>query len=55
MSECWTGPCTTQLQPNAQAPVHRLPVREMLEGFYWTAQFTLVAGEVLLDYLKEGE
>ncbi|HFB54522.1 MAG TPA: acetoacetate decarboxylase [Hellea balneolensis] len=55
VSECWTGPCTTQLQPNAQAPVHRLPVREMLEGFYWTAQFTLVAGEVLLDYLKEEE
>ena len=25
--ECWGGPCTVELRPNAQAPVHRLPVR----------------------------
>lgn len=53
ISQCWRGPCTTELRPNAQAPVHRLPVREMLDGFYWEAEFTLVAGEVLLDYLQE--
>jgi acetoacetate decarboxylase len=51
--ECWRGPCTTELRPNAQAPVHRLPVREMLDGFFWSAEFTLVPGEVLLDYLEE--
>ena len=51
--ECWRGPCTVELRPNAQAPVHRLPVREMGEGFLWRAEFTLVAGRVLLDYLKE--
>jgi len=49
--ECWTGPCTVELRPNAQAPLHRLPVREMLDGFHWRAQFTLVAGEVVHDYL----
>ena len=53
VTECWRGPCTVELRPNAQAPVHRLPVREMGEGFFWQASFTLVPGRVLLDYLKE--
>lgn len=52
VSECWRGPCTVELRPNAQAPVHRLPVREMLDGFFWKGSFTLVAGKVLLDYLN---
>jgi acetoacetate decarboxylase len=50
--ECWRGPCTVDLRPNAQAPLHRLPVVEELEGYYWKAEFTLVAGEILHDYLK---
>jgi acetoacetate decarboxylase len=54
LHECWRGPCTVELRPNAQAPVHRLPVREMLDGFHWRADFTLVPGRVLLDYLTEG-
>jgi acetoacetate decarboxylase len=49
--ECWTGPCTVELRPNAQAPLYRLPVREMLDGFHWRGEFTLVAGEVIHDYL----
>ena len=49
--ECWTGPCTVELRPNAQAPVWRLPVIEPLGGFLWRANFTLVAGRVLYDYL----
>ncbi len=53
VTECWRGPCTVELRPNAQAPVHRLPVREMLDGFFWKASFTLVPGRVLYDYLKE--
>ena len=51
ITECWRGPCTVELRPNAQAPVHRLPVREMLDGFFWRGRFTLVAGTVLHDYL----
>ena len=50
--ECWEGPCTVELRPNIQAPVYRLPVREMLNGFYWRGDFTLVHGLVLHDYLK---
>ena len=53
--ECWRGPCTVELRPNVQAPVFRLPVREMLEGFYWRADFTLVPGRVIHDYLAEAQ
>jgi acetoacetate decarboxylase len=51
--ECWVGPATVELRPNAQAPVFRLPVVEPLEAFYWRADFTLVAGEIVHDYLAE--
>ncbi|MCW8197110.1 acetoacetate decarboxylase [Verminephrobacter aporrectodeae subsp. tuberculatae] len=50
--ECWQGACTVELRPNVQAPVYRLPVAEMLDGFYWRGDFTLVPGTVLHDYLK---
>jgi acetoacetate decarboxylase len=52
--ECWSGPCTVELRPNAQAPLYRLPVVEMLTGFYWRADFTLVQGEIVYDYLEIG-
>jgi acetoacetate decarboxylase len=52
--ECWGGPCTVELRPNAQAPVFRLPVREMPDGFFWRASFTLVPGEILFDHLADG-
>jgi acetoacetate decarboxylase len=53
VAECWRGPATVELRPNAQAPLHRLPVVEMLDGFYWKATFTLVPGVILHDYLTE--
>lgn len=49
--ECWTGPCTVELRPNAQAPVYKLPVLDMCDGYYWRADFTLVRGETVYDYL----
>ena len=48
------GPCTVELRPNAQAPIHRLPVVDMLDGLYWRADFTLVPGRVIHDYLAAG-
>ncbi|SCV01455.1 hypothetical protein CNECB9_820006 [Cupriavidus necator] len=51
--ECWEGPCTVELRPNIQAPVYRLPVVEMLHGFYWRGDFTLVQGSILHDYLAQ--
>lgn len=52
--ECWTGPCTVELRANAQLPVFRLPVVEPLQGFHWRADFSLVPGEVIHDYLGDG-
>lgn len=45
--EVWKGPGTVELRPNAQAPVHLLPVVEVLEAFHWRVDFSLVYGEVL--------
>lgn len=51
VAECWSGPCSVEIRPNAQAPIFRLPVIEPLEGFYWLTEFTLVGGRVIHDYL----
>jgi acetoacetate decarboxylase len=53
LHECWRGAVTVELRPNAQAPVYRLPVREMLDGFYWRADFVLPFGRVIHDYLAK--
>jgi acetoacetate decarboxylase len=45
--EVWTGPGTLELRPNAQAPVHLLPVVAVERAFHWRADFTLVHGRVL--------
>lgn len=50
--ESWTAPCTVELRPHVQAPLYRLPVVEMLDGFYWRANFDLVPGYILHDYLS---
>ena len=51
--ECWSGTSTVELRPNAQAPVHRLPVVDMLDSFHWRGDFTLVEGRIIHDYLGE--
>jgi len=50
--ECWKGPATVVLEPNINAALYRLPVFESLESFYWKADFDLVPGIILIDYLK---
>ncbi len=52
MAGCWAGQSTTEIRPHAQVPLFRLPVLEHLEGYYWRADFSLVGGVVLHDYLK---
>jgi len=49
--ECFAGPATVELRPNAQFPAHLLPVRSMGEGYHWRADFTLPFGSVVHDYL----
>lgn len=53
--ECWRGAVTVELRPNAQAPVYRLPVRELVTGFYWRTDFVLPFGSVIHDYLARPE
>jgi acetoacetate decarboxylase len=47
--EVWRGPGTIELRPNAQAPIHLLPVVEVEAAFHWRVDFTLVYGRVLED------
>ena len=54
VKECWKGPATLTLEPNINAPIYRLPVLEALESYYWKADFTLVPGEILIDFLPRG-
>ncbi|HVU35666.1 MAG TPA: acetoacetate decarboxylase [Opitutaceae bacterium] len=49
--ECWADPCSVELRPNMQAPLHLLPVLETGLGYYWRATFTLVPGKIVHDYL----
>lgn len=48
--ECWRAPGTVEISPHAQAPVHRLPVLEMLDAFYWSCDFTLGPARVVHTY-----
>lgn len=49
--ECWRGPGTVELRPNAQFPVHLLPVLAVEVAYFWRADFTLPYGRVVHDYL----
>jgi acetoacetate decarboxylase len=51
--ECWSGPCSVELRANVLAPLYRLPVIETGDAYFWCADFTLVAGQVLHDYLAK--
>ena len=48
--EAWTGPATIELRPNAQVPVHRLPVRDVVLGLQRTLDLTLPPGRVVHRY-----
>jgi len=52
IAECWTGPCSVELRANVQAPLYGLPVMETTNAYFWRAEFTLVPGQVIHDYLK---
>ena len=53
--ECWKGPATLVLEPNINAALYKLPVLETIESFYWRADFELVLGTILIDFLKEAK
>ena len=53
IKDCWKGPATLALEPNINANLYRLPVLETIESFYWKADFSLVPGTILIDFLSE--
>jgi acetoacetate decarboxylase len=53
VKDCWKGPSTLVLEPNINANLYRLPVLETIESFYWKADFTLVPGSILIDFLGD--
>lgn len=48
--ECWTGPATIELRPNAQVPAHLLPVREVCAATHRLVDLTLPPGRVIHRY-----
>jgi acetoacetate decarboxylase len=48
--ECWAGPATVELRPNAQVPVHRLPVGEVRLGIHRILDLTLPPGRAIHRY-----
>lgn len=48
--EAWAGPATVELRPNAQLPVHLLPVREVVAGLHRIIDLTLTPGHVVHRY-----
>ena len=55
VKDSWKGPATLVLEPHINANLYRLPVIETLESFYWKADFTLVPGSILIDFLNGGK
>jgi acetoacetate decarboxylase len=49
----WSGNSTVNLYPNTEAPFHLLPVVKSVKSFYWEADFALVPGVIVRDFLKE--
>lgn len=49
----WAGNGTVELFPNKEAPFHLLPVIKNIKTFYWEADFALVPGIIIRDFIKE--
>jgi acetoacetate decarboxylase len=47
----WTGPAALELHPHALAPLTDLPIREIVSGVNFVADYTLELGSVVHDYL----
>ena len=51
----WGGPAALQLFARAMGNVSELPVLEVLSGTHFVADVTLGLGQVVHDYLAEGQ
>jgi acetoacetate decarboxylase len=48
--EAWQSRATVEIRPNAQLPVHLLPVRDVVAGFHRIVDFSLPPGAVIHRY-----
>ena len=48
--ECWSGPATLELRPNAQVPVYLMPVREVVLGLHRMIDLSLAPGRAVDRY-----
>jgi acetoacetate decarboxylase len=48
----YTGNATLEFGTSPADPFHKIPIKEVLGGFYTNSDFTLTYGEVIHDYLK---
>ncbi len=48
--EAWSGPATIEIRPNAQVPVHLLPVGEVVLGLHRLVDLTLPPAKVVHRY-----
>jgi acetoacetate decarboxylase len=51
ITQCFGGTGTAEIHPHATVPMHRLPVLEQMDAYYWCGAFSLIGGVVLHDYL----
>ena len=49
----WKGEATLDLRPCIQAPMYKLPVKRVIEGYHYLTDMTLDYGEVVYDYLQD--
>jgi acetoacetate decarboxylase len=52
--EAWTGPATLEWRPNAQVPVHMLPIREVVLGLHRMLDLSLTDAETVHTYPSVG-
>jgi acetoacetate decarboxylase len=48
----YRGPATLEFFASPQDHYANIPIREVVEGFYYSSDFTLEDGEVIHDFLK---
>lgn len=48
-----TGAATLDFGASPVDPLYKIPIKEVLEGFYTESDFTMSYGEVIYDYLKK--
>lgn len=52
VKSAWKGEAALDFRPCIQAPMYKLPVKRVIEGYHYLTDMTLAYGEVVYDYLE---